>query len=103
MSQAENPSYEITTDDLNKVEGFSRAKEASVLVIFFDDMKGSTALKQKITATQDEEAFQIFRREHDALLTRIISRDGAGGVIKSTGDGLLAVFSEPSTAVERAI
>lgn len=103
MSQAKNPTCEITTDDLNKVEGFSRAKKAPVLVIFFDDMRGSTALKQKIISIHDEEAFQTLRREHDALLSRIISRDSAGAVIKSTGDGLLAVFSEPSTAVERAI
>lgn len=105
MYKSEDPErfYQVTDADLDKVEAFSKAKKTSVLVVFFDDMKGSTALKQKMTAHLDEEAFQRLRREHDELLTEIITRDGAGEVIKSTGDGLLAVFSEPSSAVERAI
>jgi len=66
-------------------------------------MKGSTVLKQMITEQKDEEAFQRLRREHDQLLTQVIIRDDAGEVIKSTGDGLLAAFSEPTTAVEGSI
>jgi class 3 adenylate cyclase len=62
-------------------------------------MEGSTALKEEL----GEHAFQKLRKEHDALLTNIITQDGAGRIVKSTGDGLLAVFSRPSTAVERAI
>jgi class 3 adenylate cyclase len=88
---------------LTRFVAFIVSSASHALVIFFDDMKSSTALKQKIASIQDEEAFQTLRREHDTLLTRIISRDGAGAVVKSIGDGLLAVFSEPSTAVERAI
>jgi len=89
--------------DLLKVEEFSKAKRTSVLVVFFDDMQGSTTLKQQITEEFDEEAFQNIRREHDAIITEIITRDMAGQIVKSTGDGVLAVFSEPSTAVERCI
>lgn len=77
--------------------------ETRLLVVFFDDMKGSTALKETMAATRDEQAFQTLRREHDAILTEIITRDRAGEVIKSTGDGLLALFQKPSVAVERAI
>ncbi|HET6781268.1 MAG TPA: adenylate/guanylate cyclase domain-containing protein [bacterium] len=77
--------------------------ETRLLVVFFDDMKGSTALKETMAATRDEQAFQKLRREHDAILTEIITRDHAGEVIKSTGDGLLALFQKPSTAVQRAI
>jgi len=93
----------LTDGDLEKVERFSTAKHSPVLVIFFDDMKGSAALKQHLTTIEDEEAFQQLRREHDRLLTEIIARDHAGEVVKSTGDGLLAVFAEPSTAVDRAL
>ncbi len=93
----------ITETELAKAEAFAKGKGNSVLVIFFDDMKGSTALKQRMAALEDEEMFQALRREHDEVLTHSITRDRAGEVIKSTGDGLLAVFAEPSTAVERAI
>ena len=41
--------------------------------------------------------------DHDAAVKEIIHRDTAGAVVKSTGDGVLAVFSEPSTAVQRAL
>jgi class 3 adenylate cyclase len=74
-----------------------------LLVVFFDDMKGSTALKETMAATRDEQAFQQLRREHDAILTDIITRDNEGEVVKSTGDGVLALFHRPSTAVERAV
>jgi class 3 adenylate cyclase len=81
----------------------SRTEDTQLLVIFFDDMKGSTALKERMAETRDEQAFQALRQEHDALLTEIITRDGAGVVLKTTGDGLLATFTKPSTAVQRAL
>ena len=80
-----------------------RQENNSVLVIFFDDMRESTALKAGLTEKTDEHTFQKLRQEHDSLLTEIITRGKAGQVIKSTGDGLLAVFYTPSVAVERAI
>ena len=80
-----------------------RQSNTSVLVIFFDDIRGSTALKAALTDQTDEQAFQKLREEHDALLTEVITREGAGRIIKSTGDGLLAVLYKPSVAVERAM
>jgi class 3 adenylate cyclase len=80
-----------------------RTDDTALRVIFFSDMKGSTALKQDMAEKWDENAFQMLRRRHDALLTEIVTRDAAGEIIKSTGDGVLAVFLKPSTAVERAM
>ena len=80
-----------------------RQDNTSVLVIFLDDMRESTALKAGLTEKTDEHTFQKLRQEHDSLLAEIITRGNAGQVIKSTGDGLLAVFYKPSVAVERAI
>ena len=80
-----------------------RQGNTSVLVIFFDDMRESTALKAGLTEQTDEHTFQKLRKEHDSLLTEIITRGEAGQVIKSTGDGLLAIFYKPSVAVERSI
>lgn len=81
----------------------AQTSQTAVVVVFFDDIKGSTVLKERMAAASDEQAFQMLRKEHDALVTEIITRDGAGEVIKSTGDGLLAILSRPSVAVERAI
>lgn len=77
--------------------------ETSVVVVLFDDMKGSTVLKERMAAASDEQAFQLLRKEHDALVTEIVTRDGAGEVLKSTGDGILAILTKPSVAVERAL
>lgn len=79
------------------------SSDTAIYVIMFDDMRGSTALKETFVGQTDEQAFQKLRQEHDTLLTEIITRDGGGQVLKSTGDGLLAIFSKPSTAVERAV
>jgi class 3 adenylate cyclase len=81
----------------------SQGDETDVVVVFFDDMKGSTVLKERMAAASDEQAFQMLRREHDALVTEILTRDGAGQILKSTGDGLLAILHKPSVAVERAV
>ncbi len=78
-------------------------QQTAVVVVFFDDMKGSTVLKERMAAASDEQAFQMLRKEHDALVTEIITRDGAGEVLKSTGDGVLAIMYRPSVAVERAM
>jgi len=80
-----------------------REEELVVRVVFFDDMRGSTLLKELLADQSDEEAFHALRREHDRLVDEIITRDGAGTVVKSTGDGLIALFDRPSVAVERAI
>jgi class 3 adenylate cyclase len=74
-----------------------------VRVVLFDDMRGSTLLKELLADQSDEEAFHALRREHDRIVAEVIGGDGAGAVIKSTGDGVLALFERPSLAVERAI
>ena len=81
----------------------SAREETAVRVVFFTDMKGSAALKEDMAGKWDEGTFQALRLEHDALLTEIITREDAGRIIKSTGDGVLAIFHKPSTAVERAM
>lgn len=71
--------------------------------VFFDDMRGSTLLKDLLAEQSDEEAFHALRREHDRILDEVITRHGAGTIVKSTGDGVIALFERPSLAVERAI
>jgi len=87
----------------SETPSLARREETDVVVVFFDDMKGSTVLKEDFAARSDEQAFQELRKEHDAIVTEILTRDGAGEIVKSTGDGLLAILRKPSVAVERAI
>jgi class 3 adenylate cyclase len=84
-------------------ETSATVEQMCVRVVFFDDMRGSTLLKDLLAEQSDEEAFHTLRREHDRLVTDVIERDGGGVVIKSTGDGLIALFDRPSVAVERAV
>src|SRR3954451_16457643 len=81
----------------------ARAEETALAVVLFEDMQASTALKRAVTRRADEPAFQELRKDHDAVVKGIIERDGAGSVVKWTGDGAIALFTAPSVAVERAI
>jgi class 3 adenylate cyclase len=80
-----------------------QAEETHLGVILFEDIERSTRLKRSLTERTDERAFQDLRRKHDATVKRIVERDGAGEVMKWTGDGMIALFRAPSVAVERAI
>ncbi|MFN2591186.1 MAG: adenylate/guanylate cyclase domain-containing protein [Actinomycetota bacterium] len=80
-----------------------QTEDTALAVVLFEDMVRSTAIKRAVTKRADEHTYQELRKEHDALLTEIVTRDGAGRVVKWTGDGLIALFRAPSLAVERAV
>ena len=46
----------------------SQTEDTAIRVIFFTDMKGSTALKQDMAEKWDEGTFQRLRQEHNSLL-----------------------------------
>ncbi len=79
------------------------AEGTSLAVVLFTDMEASTTLKRTVAARSDEHAYQHLRERHDDLVADVITRDGAGEVVKWTGDSVLALFRTPSTAVERAL
>lgn len=57
----------------------SLPREGSVVfVVWFDDMRGSMAMKEEMPRAIDEAAFQRVRKEHGELVTAIITRDGEG-------------------------
>lgn len=82
-----------------RAEEYRRRKTTSVLAIVFSDIANSTALREEL----GEIHYERIREEYDGTFSRIIENDEGGAVVKSTGDGALSVFSEPSIAVERCL
>jgi len=68
------------------------------LSILFTDLQGSTRLYQQ---AGDLRAFEMVR-EHFGVLKDCVSSSG-GAVVKTIGDAVMAVFSEPRAAVEAAV
>ncbi len=89
----------LEQSEINAIEEFRRSKKTAVLAIIFTDIVGSTAAAEKL----GENTYNRLRHIHDELFIRIVTRDNAGVIIKEIGDSFLCVFSEPSTAVLRAI
>ncbi|WP_460366445.1 ATP-binding protein, partial [Actinocorallia lasiicapitis] len=70
----------------------------ALAAIVFTDMVGSTATRSAL----GEEAGNTLRRAHDKIVTSEVKEHG-GIVVKGLGDGMMAVFSGASEAVEAAI
>lgn len=89
----------LTAGEMQVIDQFRRQKSTAVLTILFTDIKGFT----RITEEQGEAYSNKLRKHHDDIVVPVIERDGGGRVIKHIGDSVMAVFSEPSTAVARAL
>jgi len=85
--------------DTERAAQFCREHDTAVLTILFTDIVGFTEFSE----SAGEETAASLRRLHDTLVTQVLKRDGSGEIIKQIGDSFLAVFSEPSTAVMRAL
>ncbi len=68
------------------------------VALMFTDLRGSTALYASIG---DAAAYHLVR-EHFAFLTRIV-RLNNGAVVKTIGDAVMAVFSDPGDAFRAAL
>ena len=67
------------------------------LAFLFTDIAGSTRLWERLPA-----AMTAALRRHDAILTDAIA-SAEGTVVKTTGDGMMAVFATAADAVDAAI
>jgi len=96
--KAEKMSF--SNEEIGRIERFASEKFASVLTIIMTDIVGSVVMMQKIGS----HAYQKLKAEyHDKPLFEIVTRQQKGTIVKNRGDGFMCVFSEPSTAVERAL
>ena len=93
------PPLQLDASDIASIESFRRLKDTAVLTIMFTDIVGFTQL----TDEKGEHHSNEVRRLHDEVLEGAITEGGAGIVVKHIGDVIMAVFSEPSAAVERAL
>jgi predicted ATPase/class 3 adenylate cyclase len=88
----------MTIEPLVPSAGEARRPALSGLSTFlFTDIEGSTRLWEEHAAAMGS-ALAI----HDQILREVVTRAG-GTVVKTTGDGLLAVFDEPVAAIVAAI
>jgi class 3 adenylate cyclase len=92
-------SLDLTSQELSSIERYRQRRQTSVLVILFTDIKGFTEIAERRGESQ---AVELLRR-HDEIVVKAIEDGGAGLVVKHIGDSIMAVFAEPSTAVERAL
>lgn len=69
----------------------------SQVALFFSDLKGSTALYERIG---DGSAYHLVR-DHFAFLGSVI-REHRGAIVKTIGDAVMAAFAEPADAVRAA-
>ncbi len=101
MEPTDSPANQVplTASEIQVIDQFRRQKSTAVLTILFTDIKGFT----RITEERGEAYSNTLRRHHDELVVPIIEKDGGGRVIKHIGDSVMAVFSEPSTAVARSL
>ena len=96
---SDNPHLNLNHQELKRVDEFRQSRKTAVLTILFTDIVGFTELIE----TAGEHKSQEIKQIHDELFIEIVTRDGAGEIVKQIGDSFLAIFSEPSTAVERSL
>ncbi|MBP8962664.1 MAG: adenylate/guanylate cyclase domain-containing protein [Opitutaceae bacterium] len=96
--EASNP-LELNRHDLSSIDQYRVQRQTSVLVILFTDIKGFTEISER---RGDQHAVELLRH-HDEIVVRAIEEGGAGLVVKHIGDSVMAIFAEPSTAVDRAL
>ncbi len=93
------PTLDLTPQELSSIEHYRLRRQTSVLVILFTDIKGFTEIAER---RGERHAAELLHR-HDEIVVKAIEEGGAGLVVKHIGDSIMAVFAEPSAAVERAL
>ena len=94
-----NPHLQFNPQEIKKVDEYRKSNKTAILTILFTDIVGYTEFTEEI----GEEKSNQIRNLHDKLFIDIITKNEGGEIIKHIGDSFLAVFAEPSLAVERIL
>lgn len=86
-------------EEKGKINAYRQKHRTAMLTVMFTDIEGYTELTER----KGDSYVAKLRQYHDQLLKTIIEENGSGMVVKFIGDAVMAVFSEPSTGVKRAI
>jgi class 3 adenylate cyclase len=89
----------LSASELSSIDEYRKKKNTAVLTIMFTDIQGFTAL----TEDNGESYVHDLHQKHDRILVETIEENNAGIVIKYIGDSIMAVFSEPTAAAEKAL
>jgi class 3 adenylate cyclase len=92
-------SLDLSNNEFQNIDEYRKKKNTAVLTIMFTDIQGFTAL----TETKGESYVHALHEEHDRILVGTIEENNAGIVIKYIGDSIMAIFAEPTAAVEKAL
>ncbi|MFQ3232112.1 MAG: class 3 adenylate cyclase, partial [Reinekea sp.] len=86
-------------EEKGKLNAYIQKHRTAMLTVMFTDIEGYTELTER----KGDSYVAKLRQYHDELLKTIIEENGSGMVVKFIGDAVMAVFSEPSTGVKRAV
>ncbi|MCG8481540.1 MAG: LuxR C-terminal-related transcriptional regulator [Spirochaetales bacterium] len=90
---------DFSRSDLSAIEAYRELTNTSVLVIMFTDIEGFTSL----TEERGERYSAQIRTYHDRIMEGAIESTKRGRIIKHIGDSVMAVFAEPTGAVQTAL
>ncbi len=91
------PLYGRAVSPLKPDDGRVQMPATGTLTFLFTDLEGSTRLWE-----QFPDAMQVALRRHDAILREAIESSG-GSIVKTTGDGMMAVFPGALDAVTASL
>jgi len=89
----------ISPQELNSIDDFRKSQDTAVLTVMFTDIQGYT----RLTETEGEVYAGDLRKHHDVILKQEVEKNNRGLIVKFIGDAVMAVFAEPSSAVECAL
>ena len=89
----------INDQEQQSLDHYIKSHNTAVLTIMFTDIEGYT----QITEEQGDQIANELREKHDSILKGVIEKNDVGLILKFIGDAVMAIFAEPSAAIERAI
>ncbi|MHB9132133.1 MAG: adenylate/guanylate cyclase domain-containing protein [Armatimonadota bacterium] len=88
----------LSSEELARVERYRLSTRTEILCVMFCDISGFTSIADR-SMTLSSNILAM----HMIMCQSILERDGAGEIVNTAGDGVLAVFANPATATERAL